>query len=501
ERSLDAEDLMICDGSSPMCIAGVFGGAESGVTEETTSIFLESAYFDPISVRKTAKRHGLNTDASFRFERGIDPNITDYALKHAANLITEIAGGEITSDVIDVYPKKIEDHQVFLQFDTATKLIGQEIPRETIKEILTSLEIKIENVTETGIGMTIPAYRNDVTREADVIEELLRVYGYNNIDFTTKLNASVASTSLMEDHNVQDRVAAMLTALGFNEMLCNSLTNEEFSELSNTIKKDHNIVMMNPLSQDLGIMRRSLLFGGLEAVAYNNNRKINSVKLFEFGKTYHNFPNGREEHKHLVLLIAGDRWEDSWTHENKKSDFFFGKGVVTGLFDRLGVSDVSEKGLQNDLFSEGIQLSKGKKVLAEYGVVAKKIIKAFDIQVQVLYADFKWDAILEEIPREDLQMKPIPKFPKVKRDFALLLDQEVTFDSLKRAALQTEKKLLKEVSLFDVYTGKKLPKGKKSYALSFTLQDDRKTLTDIQIDKIMGKLQQRFEKDFGAQLR
>ncbi|NND61801.1 MAG: phenylalanine--tRNA ligase subunit beta [Flavobacteriaceae bacterium] len=501
ERELHEEDLMICDAEKPMCIAGVFGGEHSGVTEATTSIFLESAYFNPISIRKTAKRHGLNTDASFRFERGVDPNITEYALMRAAVMIVEIAGGEITSDIVDIYPKKIEDHQVVLNYENATKLIGQEIPRETIKQILTALDIKIENVTETGIGMTIPAFRNDVTREADVIEEILRVYGYNNIDFTTKLNASIASTSHTEDHVVQNKVANQLTALGFHEMLANSLTNAEYSKLSEKLKEEHNVVMLNPLSMDLEILRQSMLFGALEAVSYNSNRKMPNIKLFEFGKTYHNYPSGREEKKHLSLIISGNRTENSWTGTHKPSDFFYGKGVVTAVLDRLGINDYKDEGLQSDLYREGLALKKGKATIVEMGIVHKKLCKNFDVSAEVFFADFNWDEILKEIPTENFIMEPIPKFPKAKRDFALLLDESVSFDKLKIAAFSTEKNLLKEVSLFDVYTGKNLPKGKKSYALSFTIQDDRKTLTDKQIDKIMNKLQARFEKDFGAELR
>jgi len=501
ERELHEEDLMICDAEKPMCIAGVFGGIHSGVTEATTSIFLESAYFNPISIRKTAKRHGLNTDASFRFERGIDPNSTKYAMLHAAILITEIAGGHISSEIVDFYPKKIEDHQVFLNFENATKLIGEEIHRETIKSILTSLEIKINNVTESGIGMTIPAYRNDVTREADVIEEILRVYGYNNINFTEKLNASIAKTKVVEDYNIQNRVGSQLTALGFNEMLCNSLTSPSYIKLSDSLQEEHNVEMLNPLSQDLSVMRQSMLFGGLEALAYNNNRRMNNVKLFEFGKTYHNYPEGREEKKHLSLIIAGQKTDDTWTGASSKSDFFYGKGIISAILERLGIHDFTEKGLKNDAFSEGISLVKNKKTLVEFGIVKKKITKHFDIEAETLYADFHWDTVLLEIPTESFKVQPIPKFPKVKRDFALLLDNTVTFSELKEAALQTERNLLKEVSLFDVYTGKNLPEGKKSYAVSFTIQDDKKTLTDKQIDKIMNKLQQRFEKDFGATLR
>jgi phenylalanyl-tRNA synthetase beta chain len=501
ERILHEEDLMICDAEKPMCIAGVFGGAHSGVTESTTSIFLESAYFDPISVRKTAKRHGLNTDASFRFERGIDPKTCEYALRRAAILIQEIAGGEITSEVTDIYPVKIEDHQVFLSFDNTTKLIGQEIPKETIKDILSSLEIKINNVTESGLGMTIPAYRNDVTREADVIEEILRVYGYNNINFTEKLSASIATNLKVEDYAVQNKISAVLTSLGFHEMLANSLTNPSYAKLSESLKEEHNITMLNPLSNELSTMRQSMLFGALEALSYNQNRKMPNVKLFEFGKTYHNFPNGREEHKHLSLLVSGNTTEENWTTAQKTTTFFYIKGIVNAILERLGITDFTEKQTKNSFLAEGISLVKNKKTLVDFGVLKKRVLKAFDVDSETLYADFNWDLILAEVASESFHVAPIPKFQKVKRDFALLLDEEVSFSALQEAAFATEKHLLKEVNLFDVYTGKNLPEGKKSYALSFMLLDDKKTLTDKQIDKIMKKLQNRFETDFGAQLR
>lgn len=501
ERELHEEDLMICNAETPMCIAGVFGGIESGVTVNTTNIFLESAYFNPVSVRKTAKRHSLNTDASFRFERGIDPNITEYALMHAAIMITEIAGGEITSDITDIYPKKIEDHQVVLNFENATRLIGQEIERETIKSILTSLEIKVNNVTESGIGMTIPAYRNDVTREADVIEEILRVYGYNNITFSTKLNASIAGNSKVEDYQIQNRTGNQLTALGFHEMLANSLTSPAYLELTNSLQNEHNVTMLNPLSNDLAVLRQSMLFGALEALAHNSNRKMSDVKFFEFGKTYHNYPDGRQEKKHLTLLVSGNKNESSWISETTPTTFFYGKGIVTTVLDRLGIDTYTEKEVKNDIFSEGISCAIQKKTLVEFGILKKSITQHFGIDAEVWYADFQWDAVLEHIPTDNFILQAIPKFPKVKRDLALLIDEEVSFGKLKEAALQTEKQLLKEVKLFDVYTGKKLPKGKKSYALSFTLLDNSKTLTEQQIDKIMLKLQRRFEKDFSASLR
>ncbi len=501
ERELHEDDLMICDIEKPMCIAGVFGGIDSGVTDVTESIFLESAYFNPVSIRKTAKRHGLNTDASFRFERGIDPNITEYALMRASLLITEIAGGEITSDVVDIYPKKIKDHQVILNFENTTNLIGEEIPRETIKEILTSLEIKINNVTEAGLGMTIPAYRNDVTREADVIEEILRVYGYNNIQFTEKLKASISSNQIVEDYQIQNKISNQLTALGFHEMMGNSLTSPKYIELSDNLSSNHNVEMLNPLSNDLSIMRQSMLFNALEALIYNVNRKNSNVKLFEFGKTYHNFKEGRQEPKHLSIIVSGLKNNENWTQNSQKSNFFYFKGIVSGLLERLGITYFSETETKNPIFSEGLAYQIGDKCLVDYGIITKNIASNFDIDSEVFYADFKWDNILEQIVTENFKLKTIPKFPKVKRDLALLLDKNVSFDSIRESAIKSERNLLKNINLFDVYTGDKLPENKKSYAISFTLQDEKKTLTDKQIDKIMKKLQQNFEKDFGATLR
>jgi phenylalanyl-tRNA synthetase beta chain len=416
-------------------------------------------------------------------------------------MITDIAGGEVTSDIVDIYPKKIADHQVVLNFENTTLLIGEELPKETIKEILTSLEIKVNNVTESGLGMTIPAYRNDVTREADVIEEILRVYGYNRIRFSEKLNASISKTKKVEDHLLQQQISAQLTALGFNEMLANSLTSPTYGKLSEQLKEEHNVEILNPLSQELSILRPSMLFGGMEALSYNSNRKMKDVKLFEFGCTYHNYPDGRQEQKHLSLVVSGERIEESWTAPVKKSDFFYFKGVVAAVLERLGLTDYAEKASKSDIFTEGLTFTRAKQDLVTFGIINKKVRNHFDLDAEVLYADFNWGILLEQVSADNFVFKAIPKYPSVKRDFALLLDDDVAFGELKEAALQTEKNLLKEVSLFDVYTGKNLPKGKKSYALSFTLQDERKTLTDKQIDKIMAKLQQRFENDFGAQLR
>lgn len=501
ERELHEDDLMICDAEKPMCIAGVFGGEHSGVSEGTTSIFLESAYFNPVSIRKSAKRHGLNTDASFRFERGIDPNITEYALKRAALLIQELAGGEITSEITDIYPNKIEDFQVRLSFDNAKKLIGEEIPRETIKSILTSLEIKVNNVTETGLGLTIPAYRNDVQREADVIEEVLRVYGYNNIGTTKKLNASISTTSKFDDYRIQNVVGNQLVSQGFFEIMANSLTTAKYADLSEQLKEEHHVSILNHLSTDLGVMRQSLLFSGLEAVSYNINRKQDNLKLFEFGKTYHQYGDTREEFKHLSVFVTGNRNEERWTNTVQKSDFFFLKGTISAILDRLGLSRYKVSPVKNDVFSEGVSLSLGKNKLVDFGLVNKKILKHFGISQNVLFADFNWDVILDLVRHNTIKFKDIPKYPAVRRDFALLLDESISFEDIDKIASQTEKQLLKDVDLFDVYQGKNLPKGKKSYAVSFTLQDENKTLTDKQIDKIMNKLQINFEKQLGAELR
>lgn len=501
ERTLSSEDLMICDEHRPLCIAGVYGGLDSGVSDETTSIFLESAYFDPISVRKTAKRFGLSTDASFRFERGVDPNIVDYALRRASILIIQLAGGHITSDLVDIYPKQIENHQVFLSFEKTNKLIGEEIPIDTIKKILTSLDMKINNLTETGIGLSIPAYRNDVTREVDIIEEILRVYGYNNINFNEKLNASTAPIFPGEDFWVQNKVATQLTALGFNEIMNNSLTTPQYSGLVDSLKDNFNVTMLNPLSQELSVMRQSLLFSGLETIEHNRNRSNSNLSLFEFGKTYHKHPGGYKEAKHLSIFVTGMRNEGNWALASVKSDFFYGKGVVTALLERLGLSNYTEESTESDVFSEGIDLIRNKQVIGSLGIVKKKLAKHFDIDAEVFYADLDWDQVLKQISYKNFEVQPIPKFPGTERDFALLVDNAVNFRDLRDAALKIERKLLKSINLFDVYTGKNLPEGKKSYAVNFTFQDDQKTLTDKQIDKIMEKLRQKFETDFGATLR
>ena len=501
ERELHAEDIMICDGeSNPICIAGVFGGEKSGVTDKTTSIFLESAYFNPVAIRKTAKRHALNTDASFRFERGIDINFTKYALKRAALLIKEYANGKIASDVMDFYPEKMEDFQVFLSYDNAFRLIGQEIDKETIKNILASLEIKINSETEGGLGLTIPSYRVDVQREADIIEEILRVYGYNNIKFSHKLNSSI-SFNTNKEVTLENSIANQLTNLGFNETMANSLTKEEYITFSENLKSEFNVTMLNPLSNELKVMRQSLLFSGLESISYNINRKNSSLKLYEFGKTYHKYERGYQEDKHLTLFVSGAKTKDSWTHVSKNSDFFYLKGIVMSILERIGVTNLKTSSVKSDLFSEGIAFSLGKNKLVEFGVINKRVLKEFGIKQEVLFADFDWKSLNEISGKKKIKVSSLLKFPSVKRDLALLIDEKVTFKEIYNLSFQVERNLLKDVGLFDVYQGDKLPEGKKSYAVSFVLQDSNKTLKDAQIDKIMQKLQQSFEKNLEAVLR
>ena len=501
ERSLHADDIMICDGKgTPMCIGGVFGGLDSGITEDTTSVFLESAYFDPVSIRRTSKRFGLNTDASFRFERGIDPNITEYALKRAALLIEEIAGGKITSDIVDIYPNKIDDKQVQISYERIFSLIGEELSKDDIKNILVSLDIRITNQTETGLGLTIPAYRVDVTREADIVEEILRVYGYNNIHTNEKLSTSVSYKTGIDEDKLQNLTAEHLVGRGFYEMMANSLTNPDYIHYGQ-LNTEHNVPILNALSSDLSVMRQTLLFSALEAVAYNNNRKQLNLRLFEFGKTYHKFENGYNEQKHLSLVISGNRNENSWLVPDKKTDFFFLKGMVISVLERLGIQKLKTKPLNSQLFSEGISLYASKKQLVEIGAVNTAILKQFGIRQEVFYADLYWDTILELLNPDAVTVGEIAKFPAVKRDLALLLNEAVTFEEVYNVAFQAERKLLQSVDLFDVYQGDKLPENKKSYAVTFVLQDQSKTLHDKEIDSVMQKLTAAFEKQLNAELR
>ena len=501
ERTLNGEELMVCDAEKPMAIAGVFGGLNSGVTIHTSDIFLESAYFDPITIRKASKYHGLNTDASFRFERGVDPNITEYALMHAANLIKKVAGGEVTSDIVDLYPKKIDDHQVFINYKNIKRIVGEEIPQDKIKSILSGLEIKINNATEAGLGVTIPAYRNDVVREVDVVEEILRVYGYNKIAIPEKLRTSTTHAIESSDFKLENTIGDHLASLGFTEMLANSLSSPEYTDMVSELDRNHNVELLNPLSKELSIMRQSLLFGGLEALAYNANRRVKNLKLFEFGKTYHKYPNKRVERKRLAIMLSGNKSPENWSLPSEPTDFFYLKGIVYSLLEKIGVSQIVEKETENTIFSEGLELQKNKQTIVEFGLVQKKLSKAFDIDKTVYFANIYWEELFEIAKEKSFTLQPIPKYPKVKRDLALLLDESVRFEDLQVAAKKVDSKLLKEVSLFDVYTGENLPEGKKSYALTFTILDTEKTLTDKQIDNLMKKLQNTFENEFGASLR
>lgn len=501
ERDLDSEDLMICNSKEPMCIAGVFGGLNSGVSNLTTSIFLESAYFDPVSIRKSSKRHGISTDASFRFERGVDPNITKYALKFAAMLIAEIAGGEISSDPRDEYPNKIEDKQVFINFMKTNKIIGEEIPKETIKKILSSLEIKVNNVTEAGLGLTIPSYRNDVTREIDVIEEILRVYGYNNIQIKNKLNSSISNSSRITNHKIENIVAEQLVGHGFFEIMTNSLTSKNYIQFGNSSDENEFVKILNPLSSDLAILKNNMLFSGLESIKYNLNRQQNRLKLFEFGKTYHQTNGERKEINNLALFITGNIDSLNWKSSKAKTDFFFTKGIVNSILNKLGIIKYKETISKNNIFEYGQNLLIKEKSLVEYGLINSDIIKYFSIDQNIFYINFNWNLITDLIKDKNIKYKQIPKFPEVKRDFALLVDNNISFESISKIAKKTDQKFLKNIILFDVYNGENLPKGKKSYAVSFTLQDETKTLTEKEIDKIMSRLENSFKDELGAELR
>ncbi len=510
ERELSANDLMICNDNEPMCIAGVFGGADSGVSDTTKNIFLESAYFDSVFVRKTAKRHGLNTDSSFRFERGTDPNYTIYPLKRAALLIKELAGGKISSDIVDIYPNKIEDFDVTVGFSNITRLIGEEIPKEQVVKILESLEIKIVEQTDEELKLKIPTYRVDVTREADVIEEILRVYGYNNVKIAEKVNSTLSYVQKPDKEKIQNLISDMLSSNGFSEMMANSLTKADYYQNKESYKEDDTVKILNPLSQDLNAMRQTLLFGSLEAVIYNSNRKNSDIKLFEFGNTYKlktaegNNPIDKfYEEKHLSLVLSGYHDDEHWKSDKNEADFFHLKAYVELVLMRLGfdIDKIKSTFLSNDIFVEGLLKSYFNTDLVQLGMIDPKLLKQFDINFNVFYADFNWDNIIEAVKKLKFEFTTLSKHPEVRRDLSLLLDEKVTFAELKQAALKADKKLMKRVDLFDFYKGDKIEQGKKSYALSFILQDADKTLTDKQIDKIMNKIQYIYEKQFGAVLR
>ncbi len=499
-RKLSAEDLMICDDKKPLCIAGVYGGKSSGITENTTNIFLESAYFNPVSVRKTAKRHGLNTDASFRFERGIDPNLCEFALKRLVLLIQEIAGGKVASDIDDFYPKRIEGFQVFLRYEKIDNLIGQKIDQNDLKSILSSLNIRVNNVTESGMGLTIPPFRGDVQREVDVVEEILRVYGYNNINFNRKLEATVAQSKKYDDYKVQNLVGDQLIGRGFYEIMSNSLTDKEHTHPQND-GEGENVVLLNPLSKELEVLRRSLIPGGLQSIAYNLNRQREDLRFFEFGKSYYKSGKTYLEQKHLCLFVTGNQYAETWSLPQKKNGFFFLKGIIDALFDRLGLTHECQA-YENKIYSEALELISNGEVVGNFGVLKKSISKKYEVSQEVLYADIDWDTVLILLNKKaQPRLRSIPKFPSVRRDFALLLNKSTKFSAIEELAYATDNKLLKNVDLFDVYEGDSLPNDKKSYAVSFTFLDEKKTLTDKKVDKIMKKLREQFETKLQAELR
>lgn len=510
ERELNENDLMVCNTEVPMCIAGVFGGLESGITENTTNVFLESACFDPVFVRKTARRHGLNTDASFRFERGTDPNIVIYALKRAALLIKELGGGQITSEIIDIYPQPIADFEVEVKYTHIDRLIGKAIGHDTIKKILNALEIKIVREEGDSLLLHVPPYRVDVRREADVIEDILRIYGFNNIEVPAKVNSTLSYSEKPDDFQLKNKISDLLAANGFNEIMNNSLTKASYFENMETYKPENTVLLFNPLSSDLNAMRQTLLFGGLETIAYNINRKNSNLRLFEFGKSYtfhqkegdNHLRQYKEEDK-LALFITGNKTQASWNSKEQKTDFFNLKCYAEMLLTRLGFNtdSLSTDECKEDIYREGLTYSQNGKHIVSIGMLSHKTLKTQDIGQDVYYAEFSWENILKAIKNHTITFTPMPKFPVVKRDLALLLDKQVSFKEVRDIAMRTEKNLLKAVQLFDVYEGEKLGAGKKSYAVSFTLQDEEKTLTDKQIDKIMNKLMGTYKHLLGAEIR
>ena len=511
ERELDENDLMICNTEEGMCIGGVFGGIKSGIKDSTQNIFLESAYFDPVFIRKTARRHGLNTDASFRFERGVDPNGVIYSLKRAAILIKELAGGTISSEIVDVYPKPIEEFKVDISYTNVTRLIGKELGKERIKNILTSLEIKIEKEDEKGLSLSVPPYRVDVQREADVIEEILRIYGYNNVEIPSLVKSSLQYAEQPNRNQMRNMAAEMLTARGFNEIWSNSLTKASYYEGLNQYKEEQTVRLLNPLSTDLNGMRQTLLLGGLEAIAYNTNRQNKNLKFYEFGNCYFFKGSQLKEHpetnyweeEHLGLFVTGDKEQENWAEKEKPTSFYSIKTYAENILKRFGLdtNQMQISDSENELLEEGLTYQLNNKTLLNMGIVAKPWLKKFDIENPVYYADFDWGNILLEKKKHKVVFEELPKFPAVRRDLALLIDKGVKFSEIKESAFKVERQILRSVNLFDVYEGKGVPAGKKSYAVSFILRDDQRTLKDKQIDKTMKKMLSAFERDFGAQLR
>lgn len=496
ERKLSADDLMICNAEEPMCIAGVFGGLSSGVKQSTSNVFLESAWFNPVSVRKTSKRHGLKTDASFRFERGTDPDMTVTAIKRAAILIQELAGGQISSEISDSYPVRANPFPVDISFKNVSRLIGKIISADEIRDTLSGLGIKITSEDSEGMKLEVPAYKVDVTREVDIIEEVLRIHGYDNVEIPTQIRASLNTTVKPDKEVLQNQIAELLSANGFFEILSNSLT-----KLSYSAEPERAVKILNPLSNDLDVMRQSLLFSGLEAIAYNQNRRNSDLKFYEFGKVYNLDQENYKENQRFSIFLTGSKNSEGWNSKSGKADFYNLKSAVDLIINKLNIKGISTSETTNTHFSSGISYRKGEKIIVEFGVVSKKSLNKLDISAEVFFADFDWDQIMRSVRNNKISYAEVSKFPSVRRDLSMLLSKDISFEQLKQIAYKTEKGLLKEVNVFDVYVGDKLPEGKKSYALSFLLQDDEKTLTDKQIDAIMQKLILNFEKQVGAEIR
>lgn len=499
ERTLHEEDLMICDVARPLCIAGVFGGADSGVTDSTTTVFLESAYFDAVSVRKSAKRHGLKTDASFRFERGTDPDIPLYALHYAAQLLVQVAGGRVATATSDIYPEKVQPFEFEVDCERVRRLIGKEIPTEEIRDIVTALGIRIRSVEGERLQVSVPPFKVDVTREVDVVEEVLRIYGYNRVEIGTGLRASLQVSEKPDREFVQGQIADLLVANGYFEIMTNSLTKQD-----DVPHPESSVRIVNPLSSDLDTMRQHLVFSMLEAVGYNQKRKHPDLRLFEFGRSYHVAEGGGYlERLHLGLALAGNTSHGHWNLKDEPGSFYHLKAMVDAVISRLGIADVKPVDMADEAtwYAYGLTYVSNQKTLVSFGALSKATLDKADVAGEVFFADFDWDAILKTIRRNRIVYREIPKFPQVRRDLALLVDGGVTFEQLRQIAMKSERKLLKEVNVFDVYKGDRLPEGKKSVALSFLIQDDEKTLSDKQIDAVIKKLIINFEKESGATVR
>ena len=514
EHTLGEHDLSICNAEEPMCIAGIFGGKGSGTYDTTKNVVLESAYFHPTWIRKSARRHGLSTDASYRFERGIDPNGTIYALKQAAILCKQLAGGKVNMEIKDVYPNPINDARVQLDFEYVDRLIGKKIGNDMIRSIVESLDMKIVSETESGLELDVPAYRVDVQRPCDVVEDILRIYGYNNVEIPTQLKSSLTIPSDIDKaYHRQNVIGEQLVGCGFREILNNSLTKTAYYTELNKYTEETTVKVMNPLSNDLGVMRQSLLFGGLESICRNINHKMPNLRFFEFGNCYHYSPEKKNdedpikaytEEMHLGMWTTGKRVEGSWAHADEKTSFYELKAYVLNIFTRLGVNPgiVVTETSDNNIFGKALALkARSGKVLCEMGTVCHKLLKKMDIDQEVFFADINWDNVMRAIKKNEVLYHDISKFPSVSRDLALLIDKSVEFEQIEQIAHQTEKKLLKSVELFDVYEGKNLPEDKKSYAVNFILQDETKTLNDKQIEAIMTKLINNLKQKLGAELR